>query len=285
MRFVLICAILTSNALASASDGNVERAQRLYARTDYAAAIRLLSDSSTDVNELRLLGQCLFHNGDLKRATDTLEKASALAPNDATIQLWLGRVYGRRAETAFALRASGYAAHTREAFEKAVKLDPLNRDAVNDLFDFYLQAPSFLGGGIDKARGLLPLLDRADPAEAWHARSRLDEQTKQYPGAEAALHRAIEIAPASTGQMMNMARFLDRRGRHAESDDWSDRAARLAPDSPGLMYARAAIWVHSKRRLDEARILLKRYLAAETLTPDDPPRAEAAKLLEKASGQ
>lgn len=283
LRIISVCIVLAAPVWAAT--GNLERAQNLYMHTDYAGAIRLLSASSSDVAELKLLGQCLFHAEDLKHATEVLEKAAALAPNDSAIQLWLGRTYGRRAETSFALLAVSLAGHTREAFEKAVKLDPMNRDAVNDLFEFYLQAPAFMGGGVEKARGLMPVLDRADPAEAWQARARLYEQEKQYESAEAAIYHAIEMEPGNTGQIMNMARFLERRGRHMESDEWSDRAAKIAPASPALLFARAAIWVHSKRRLEDARALLKKYIALDSLTPEDPSRADAIKLFERAGGQ
>ena len=37
-------------------------------------------------------------------------------------------------------------------FERAVALDPANREAVGDLFDYYLGAPGFLGGGANKRK-------------------------------------------------------------------------------------------------------------------------------------
>ena len=49
------------------------------------------------------------------------------------------------------------------------------------------------------------------------------------------------------------------------------------------MFARAYLYVQQKRNLDTARSLLKRYLSPE-LTPDDPPRSDAAKLLAQAQG-
>ena len=50
-----------------------------------------------------------------------------------------------------------------------------------------------------------------------------------------------------------------------------------------MIYARADTYIQQGRNLDTARQLLKRYLQAELL-PDDPPRADAEKLLKKASG-
>jgi len=68
-----------------------------------------------------------------------------------------------------------------------------------------------------------------------------------------------------------------------ESEQTFRAAERLAPDSPGLLYARAEMYVKSGRNLATARDLLKRYLSAN-LSPDDPPRADAEKLLKQAGG-
>ena len=57
----------------------------------------------------------------------------------------------------------------------------------------------------------------------------------------------------------------------------------MAPDSPQVIYARADTYIEQGRNLDAARKLLKRYLEAQ-LTPDDPSRSAAEKLLKKAAG-
>jgi hypothetical protein len=51
-----------------------------------------------------------------------------------------------------------------------------------------------------------------------------------------------------------------------------------------LLFGRAQAYVESKRNLPEARQLLSRYLRTP-LTPDDPPRAEAEKLLREIGGE
>ena len=65
---------------------------------------------------------------------------------------WEG--YGRRAETANPLSAPMLASKARKAFEKSVELDERNLEAINDLFSYYMEAPGFLGGGLDKGGGL-----------------------------------------------------------------------------------------------------------------------------------
>ena len=63
---------------------------------------------------------------------------------------WLGKAQGRRAETASPFTAPSYASKARQAFEKSVELDGKNLEAINDLFSYYLEAPGFLGGGLNK---------------------------------------------------------------------------------------------------------------------------------------
>ena len=60
-------------------------------------------------------------------------------------------------------------------------------------------------------------------------------------------------------------------------------ADKLSPDTPKVMYARAATYIKSGRNIEEARMLLEKYLAS-ALTPDDPSRADARKLLQQVSG-
>src|ERR1700722_2332436 len=143
--------------------GPAERAASFYNQTEYAKAIAELNQSPVTADNMELLGQCYFMSGEFSKATDTLEKAAALAPADSMIQTWLGRAWGRRAETSFALKAMGYATKTRQAFEKALQLDPGNAEALGDLFDFYVEAPGIIGGGMDKAAGLFPQFAKYDP--------------------------------------------------------------------------------------------------------------------------
>jgi Flp pilus assembly protein TadD len=268
---------------AAVAQGSYDQALGLYNKTDYAAVIGQLKSSATDAKSLALLGQAYLMSDEFHRASETLERAVALDPGNSTIQDWLGRAYGRRAEVAFPVSAISLATKARDAFEKAVRLNPANTDAVNDLFEFYLQAPAMLGGGMDKARSLLPLIGKTDRAEIHFAFARMSEEQKDFARAEAEYRRAAERAPAEAGRMIDLAKFLAKHGRVEESDRAFETAEKIRPNAPQLMYARAESWIHAKRNLDQARDLLRRYIASSDLTPDDPSRADATKLLKKAS--
>jgi Flp pilus assembly protein TadD len=176
-----------------------------------------------------------------------------------------------------------YASKARQNFEKAVELDPDNSEAVNDLFEFYLEAPGFIGGGMDKALKVADRIAEMNAAEGNYARARIEEKRKDYHRAEEHLRRAMELAPRQVGRVIDLAKFLAKQGRYEESEQTFVTAEKLAPNAPKVMYAHAATYIETKRNIEVARELLEKYLAAP-LTPDDPSREEAQKLLRQTSG-
>jgi Flp pilus assembly protein TadD len=284
-RSTKCCALsLLAVCLALAQGSRLQQAEQLFQRTDYPGAIALLqADGSREAAVLALAGKSYFLAGDYKNASEMLEKAVELAPSNSGYHHWLGKAYGRRAETSSFLTAPRWASKCRQSFEKAVELDGKNIEAMSDLMEYYLEAPGILGGGQDKAAAMAERIGALDEVEKHYAQARLAEKRKQYVEAEKHLRKAMELAPGELGRVLDLAKFLARRGRVQESDQMFERASKLAPDHPKLLYARAEVYVEDKRNLAEARRLLERYIKAQ-LTPDDPPRHEAVKLLEKAKG-
>ncbi|MGC8759371.1 MAG: tetratricopeptide repeat protein [Bryobacteraceae bacterium] len=282
-RLVLLwAALLTVGALAWASD--LDRARVLYERAEYRQALELLKNSpeGRSPEGLWLVGRAWYQLGAYKKAVEALEKLVQARPQDSNAWLWLGRAWGRRAETSNMLVAPSYASRSRQCFEKAVALNPGNAEALNDLFTYYLEAPGFLGGGVDKAEALVGKIRAIDPAEAEYALAQIAEKRRQYESAEAHLRRAVELAPRQVGRLIDLARFLVRRGRLQEAEKTFDEAQAVAPDSPKVLFARAESYLKAGRKV-EARKLLEQYLKAE-LTPEDPPREEALRLLAKLGG-
>jgi tetratricopeptide (TPR) repeat protein len=277
----IIIALLICATAGRAASVEWVRAHDLYQRTEYnQSLILLLETGAKDAATLQLIGQNYFMLGEYKKSTDSLEKAVALAPDDAQSLLWLGRAYGRRAETSNPFSAPGYATKARQMFERAVAVDPSNKEAFGDLFDFYLDAPGFLGGGQNKAEALAARVSQSDPAEGLYLQAQIDDRRNQYDSAEQKLRRAVEIAPTQSGRFHELAKFLAKRGRTAESDAMFEQAARLSPNNPHQMFERASLYIKQRRNLAEARELLERYVRLP-LTPNDPPRDRAEALLKK----
>ena len=278
-----VAALIASQVFAASRE--LDQARELYDSTDFERSLKLAQAiHAKDAAAYETIGKDHFMLGQYKKATDASEKAIALDPKNSDYALWMGRIYGRRAETSSFLTASGYASTARQYFEKAVALDPRNLDALEDLFEYRLQAPGFLGGGLDGADAAARQIAAVNPAEGQWAQARIAEQRKQFAGAEAHFRRAAEMTPPhQVGRRIDLARFLARQGKFQESDQELERAQQAAPDSPKLMYAEADIYIQHGRRLEEARTLLRRYISS-ALTPDDPPRAQAQKLLARVPG-
>jgi Flp pilus assembly protein TadD len=270
--------------LLAASPADLDQALKLYQLTDYEASLKILQPiQPKDGTVWELIGRNHYMLGEYKKATEILEKAAAAEPGNSDYELWLGRAFGRRAETASPFTAPPNANKARQHFEKAVQLDPRNKDALSDLFEYYLEAPGFMGGGLEKAVGVADQMASLDPVEGHWAQARLAEKKKEFDSAEDHLQRAAEMAPHQASRLIDLAKFLAKHGRYQESDQSFRKAEKIAPNNPQLIYARADTYIQQGRNLETARKLLERYLQAQ-LTPDDPPRAAAEKLLKKASG-
>lgn len=267
-----------------AADPQLDRARILYEKTDYPASARLLESlKDHSATAWNLLGRNYFMMGDYKKATDAFERATALDARSSDHWHWLGRTYGRRAELASVFTAPGYANKTRQYLERAVSLDERNIEALNDLFEYYLQAPGFLGGGLDKAQALIDKIAAVDPVERYWANARVAEQKKDFNTAEAQLRRSMELAPRQIGRVVDLAKFLARRGRTQESEVIFEQARKIEPNSPTYLWERANLLIEQKRNLGEARRLLEQYITVK-VKPDDDHKDEARRLLARMQG-
>ena len=283
-RMLLTAIVLIATAGPRTWCADLALASELYQRSDYHAALRELKSATTGEPEaLFLSGKIHYMLGDYKEAVNLLTEATQRSGSESSYFNWLGKSYGRLAESAGIFSAPRYASRCRQAFEKAVELGPANLEALSDLMEYYLEAHGFLGGGLAQAESLVPRIETIDSAQGHYARSRLAEKRKDYGAAEQQLRRAAELAPRQVGRLIDLARFLARHGRLKESEQVFVKAAKIAPASPKLLFARAKSYIETRQNVDEARRLLVAYLKSP-LTPDDPPRRDAERLLESIGG-
>jgi tetratricopeptide (TPR) repeat protein len=262
---------------------NLTEAERLYSHTQYEASLKLLDKHSADGPTNFLLGRNYFMTGDFKAATDAFQKATEADPKNGEYMDWLGRAYGKRAEMANVFQAPGFASKARQAFERSVALNPKDADALSDLFDYYLDAPGFLGGGYDKAAAIADRIAVFDPSEGYFEKAKLAQKRKEFDTAEQHLRQAIAATPGKIAGLLELAKFLSSQGRTPESDALLSEAQRVQPDAPRVLYTRADLLIKQKRNLPEARLLLKKYIASN-LTVDDPPKTDAEHLLRQVGG-
>jgi tetratricopeptide (TPR) repeat protein len=280
-RKALISMVLLAGIAFPQATG-LPRARQLYEKTRYEDALALLAGLATENGAVySLMGECYYMLGDFGKASEALERAVRLEPNNSEYHLWLGRAYGRRAETSTFFTAPGLASKARDHFERALALDTGNAEAAGDLFEYYLEAPSFLGGGVSKAAALAEKTKNLDLAEYHYRLGRIADSKKEYKDAEEQFRRAMDLAPRQVGRVVDLANYLSRRGKYQESEAVFSLAEDIDPNNPKVMFERAKAYIQSKRNLDRARELLVRYLNSP-LSPNDPSRREAEQLLKQA---
>jgi tetratricopeptide (TPR) repeat protein len=267
-----------------AASPELDLARKYYDSTDFEKSLQVLQPiPAKDGAVYALIGRNYYMQREYKKAGESLEKAVAADPSNSEYELWLARAYGRRAETSTPFTAPVHATSARQHFEKSVQLNPRNLEALSDLFEYYLEAPGFLGGGVQKAAAIAGRIAALDAAEGHLAQAKLAEDRKDYHAAEEHLHRAIEAAPQQMGRYIDMARFLAGQGRFQEAERSFARAETISPGSAELLFARADTYIKYGKNPELAKDLLRRYLSMK-LTVDDPPRADAEKLLRKVRG-
>lgn len=133
---------------------------------------------------------------------------------DSSAQDWAGRAFGMQAENAGPIAGLRLAFKVRNAFEAAVRLDPSNGAAVNDLSEYYIDAPSIVGGGFEKAAHLADQAQSQLPQNAHRIRALAAERQKDYPAAE----REFRAAAAVSNQPNAWADLGAYYARHSQPD-------------------------------------------------------------------
>src|SRR5208283_5455369 len=153
-----------------------------------------LSSAAADADSTNLLCRAYFALDDWDRAESSCKKAVALDPDNSRFHLWLGRVYGEKADRANVLAAAGLAGKVHGEFERAVQLNPKDMEARFNLAEFYIEAPGIMGGGEAKARDQAKAFAAAnDPREHW-VYARIAEKKKDYATAEREFHQYIDLS-------------------------------------------------------------------------------------------
>lgn len=141
---------------------------RKYTEAERAAAARLLKEPD-NAEALAARTEAIAAIGNQARIGEAIKAAEEcvrLHPANATCHLVLGKALGWKAMAGGILSAMSYAGDIRNAFKKAVELDPRNLDARFSLLQYYMMAPSIAGGGSGKASDLAAQTGSVSPEAA-----------------------------------------------------------------------------------------------------------------------
>ena len=221
-----------------------------------------LSSAPTDAESSNLLCRAYYALEDWERAESSCKKAVALDPDNSRFHLWLGRVYGERADRANVLAAVNLAEKARGEFEHAVQLNPNDVDARLDLAEFYVLAPRVLGGGEQKAREQAQSIAAVNPGREHWIYARIAEQKKDFATAEREYHQYIDLSKGDAQAWLNLAFFLRRQLRIEEMEQAVVKLSQAPMPRLDALVEASEILYRTGRSFPFAMELLRRYLAA-----------------------
>ena len=221
-----------------------------------------LSHSPTDAASYNLLCRAYFMLEEWDRGIPACERARNLAPESSLYQLWLGRIYGEKADHAGVWSAAGLAKKVRTAFERAVELDSQNWGARADLAEFYLEAPGIVGGGQDKARAQADAIAPLNPAMAHWIAARIAAKNHDIASAERE-YRAAIAANSSLGRAwVDLAGLLLRNNRLDEMERVLHNFESVPVEQREALRDSASVLLRAGRDFPLAIRLLRRYLSS-----------------------
>jgi tetratricopeptide (TPR) repeat protein len=276
LRLLSATLVLLTVSVAFAS----EPAQNLLAAGRVDQAVQDLEQqiqTSPTAESYNLLCRAQFELGDWDAGIPACEKAAELAPGNALYHLWLGRIYGEKADHTSFVHAVGLAKKVRTEFERAVEFDPNSCEIRTDLAEFYLEAPGIVGGGKDKARSEAEQIERLNPSMADWVKARLAEKDKDMQAAEREYQAAVSDSHGGSRAWLNLAGFYSRTGRLDELARALHSLESSRLDHPAALADGASIVLRTGQDYELGIRLLRRYL--ETKTVEEAPAFKAHVML------
>ena len=259
-----LLAFFVGISFAAASDAP----QDLLAAGRVDQALQILEQqirASPNAESYNLLCRAHFELDAWDAGIPACEKAVSLEPNNGLYHLWLGRIYGEKADRASFLKAAGLAKKVRTEFERAVEFTPQSWEARTDLAEFYLEAPGIVGGGEDKARAQADALLPLNPGMAHWVRARIAQKNKDTAAAEQEYRAAIDASNGGARAWVSLAGFY----RHLNRLDDMERALQTMEsrplDRPAALMDAADMLYRANRAYPMAVRFIRRYLAVGTV--------------------
>ncbi|HEX3891707.1 MAG TPA: hypothetical protein VHW46_03965 [Terracidiphilus sp.] len=290
MRRALVLLLSTASVFAVHAESSSEPLAAVNAALQSGAADKALSllnsvPSSAESHNLRC--RVLYTLEHWDAAANECEQAVRMDGGNSDDHLWLGRALGEKAARASFLSAFSEAKRTREEFEEAVRLGPQNVDALADMGEFYTSAPSIVGGGQDKANGVVAQLDRIDPARAHELRGRIAESNKDYDDAEREFKRAVELGKHPAFQWMTLGSYYRRRERGADAEAAvlnGVKAAQRDRIASVALFNGASVLTRANRNPVLAAKMLEDYLSGPGMTEEAPAFVAHTRLAQVLAG-
>jgi tetratricopeptide (TPR) repeat protein len=241
--------------------GRVDEAQ--------AALQRTITAKPDNASAHQMLCRVFYAQEMADEAIRECELSATQDPSNSNTQMWLGRAYGMKASHANPLVAFSLARKVRYAFERAVQLDPQNIQAMSDLGQFYVYAPSIVGGGLDKARTLASQMQPRYASQAHRLLGLTAAQNKDITTAEAEFKKAI-LASRTPAAYIDLSQFYQQQKQTDKAIEALQTGVAGDRRKDAALVDAASILTEMKVSPQFAESLLRQYLASSAKSEDAP---------------
>ncbi|RPH33009.1 MAG: tetratricopeptide repeat protein [Bacteroidales bacterium] len=255
---ILLILLISSQAFAQS---NIDKAKKLWEAKSNAEAKKILTaidDESKDYAAAQFyLGRISVDEKNFDDAAEFFEEAVDANDKIAEYHLWLGDTYGTIAQSANMLKQGMLAPKMKSAWEKAVSIDPTLIDARQSLIQFYLQAPSFMGGSIDKAKEMAKEIIKIKPADGHLQMGNIYLKENNPQAAEKEYNEAIKADPTYISILGSF--YLNQKQYDKAFAFFEDAVKKNSTDYKSI-YQIGKTCALSGQKLDRGEECLKKYL-------------------------
>jgi tetratricopeptide (TPR) repeat protein len=179
------------------SQTNFEKGEKLFQAKKYNEAQVILEGvlktKPSDIKTLLYLGDIAAYQKSWVKGAEYYKKLKELKPTEADYFYKYGGCLAMRAVEVNKLKAFGMVDDMKEAFEKAIALNPKHIPARWALIELYLHLPGILGGSESKAISYSNELAALSSVDGYMSKGRIDEYFQRYTAAEKNYMKANEI--------------------------------------------------------------------------------------------
>ena len=234
---------------------------RKFADVEKATTAKLAKDPADAIAMVARTRAILgARDGRYDEAAAQAEKCIAQHPQNAACHTAFGKALGSKAVAGGVTSAIGYAGKIRDAFKKAVELNPRDYEARFALLDYYMMAPFIVGGGDAKAQALARETASLNAEAAKLMTVSLDLKEDNLAKAEAgalALKPGNDDAIAQRHEEQLMAIGVTHLNdkKHAEAARVMAEAQKRYPDSPTIAFGIARVHQEQGKHREALAIL------------------------------
>jgi len=232
MRALTFCfAALVVSSLAADSElaSLVENGRWRKAQPLAEAAVKA---NPNDAEAAYLLSRIKMQRGDSDGALPLAERAATLQPKNVIYRTQVASVVGRQAQQASVFRQIGLGRRVKREAEAALAIDPNHLDALDIMMNFYLQAPSIIGGDKNQAKAILAKIKSLSPVDGLLADADQALEAKQPAKAGEFYRSAVNANPTHAGARRALANHLlvPEWRNLADAEMHARELVKLAPD-------------------------------------------------------